>query len=125
MSGPLLGLAVALPVTLLGLDFTDGDAGERIAEALGRPADALLSDAAPHLSGVKDVDRAALEELHEAVLDLADRVLRPGGALLLKAFPGPESNRMRKLLRSRFGSLSEARPEGTRGSVGRQRKGCT
>jgi 23S rRNA (uridine2552-2'-O)-methyltransferase len=101
-------------VILLELDFTEPDAPERIEAALARPADALVSDAAPQLSGVRDVDRAALEELHEAALRVADRVLRPGGGLVLKAFPGPEGDRMRKLLRSRFGAVSEVRPEGRR-----------
>ncbi len=102
------------PVQLLELDFTHPEAPERVAEALSRPADAVLSDAAPHLTGVREVDRAALEELQEAALAVADRVLRPGGGLVLKGFPGPESDRMRKLLRSRFGTVSEVRPEGKR-----------
>ena len=102
------------PVVLLALDFTDPEAPERVAEALGRPADAVLSDAAPHLTGVKDVDRAAMEELHEAALRSAGRVLRPGGQVVLKAFPGPETERLRKELRARFGSVTEIRPEGRR-----------
>jgi 23S rRNA (uridine2552-2'-O)-methyltransferase len=101
-------------VILLELDFTDPEAPERIAAALARPADAVVSDAAPHLSGVREVDRAALEELHEAALRVARGVLRPGGALVLKAFPGPEGDRMRKHLRSQFGAVSEVRPEGKR-----------
>jgi 23S rRNA (uridine2552-2'-O)-methyltransferase len=102
------------PVVLLELDFTDPEAPERIADGLGRPADAVLSDAAPHLTGIKDVDRAAVEEIHEAALRVATRVLRPGGALVLKSFPGPESDRIRKLLRDRFGAVDVVRPEGKR-----------
>jgi 23S rRNA (uridine2552-2'-O)-methyltransferase len=101
-------------VVLLALDFTEPDAPERIAEALGREADVILSDAAPHLTGVKDVDRAAMEEIHLSVLGIAERLLRPGGRIVLKAFPGPETDRLRKELRSRFGSVSEVRPEGKR-----------
>jgi 23S rRNA (uridine2552-2'-O)-methyltransferase len=102
------------PVVFLELDFTDDGAPERIAEALGRPADAVLSDAAPKLSGIKDVDRAAQEELWLAALRIAERVLRPGGAFLVKAFPGPEQKRFRADLTRRFGRVSELRPEGTR-----------
>jgi 23S rRNA (uridine2552-2'-O)-methyltransferase len=74
----------------------------------------VLSDAAPKLSGIRDVDRAAIEELHEAALRVVDRVLRPGGAILLKGFPGPEGDRLRATLRERFGRVSEVRPEGRR-----------
>jgi 23S rRNA (uridine2552-2'-O)-methyltransferase len=102
------------PVLILELDFTEPEAPARIAAALGRPADAVISDAAPKLSGVRDVDRAAIEELHEAALRVVDRVLRPGGAIVLKGFPGPESARFRASLRERFGRVSEVRPEGRR-----------
>ena len=102
------------PVLLETLDFTEPEAPERIAAVLGRRADAVLSDAAPHLTGVKDVDRAAMEEIHLSALGVAERVLRPGGPLLLKAFPGPETDRFKKELRARFESLTEVRPEGKR-----------
>jgi 23S rRNA (uridine2552-2'-O)-methyltransferase len=102
------------PVETLQLDFTDDGAPERIAEALGRPADALFCDAAPKLSGVRDLDRAALEELGDAALAVAERVLRPGGAIVIKGFPGPEADRFRARLRERFGRVREVRPEGRR-----------
>jgi 23S rRNA (uridine2552-2'-O)-methyltransferase len=103
-------------VTFLELDVTEPDAPERIAEALGGPADLLVSDAAPKLSGIRDVDRGAQEELYEAALRVAERVLRPEASLILKGFPGPEADRLRQTLRARFPSVSELRPEGKRSS---------
>ncbi len=102
------------PVELLELDFTDPDAARRVAETLGRPGDAVFCDAAPQLTGIRDVDRAAAEELHEAALRVSRAVLRPGGTLVLKGFPGPESDRFRSVLRSSFARVSEVRPEGKR-----------
>jgi 23S rRNA (uridine2552-2'-O)-methyltransferase len=101
-------------VTTLQLDIADPQAPERIAAALGRPADAVLSDAAPKLSGIRDVDRAAGEEICDAALRVAERVLRPGGAFVVKVFPGPETERFRAELRSRFGKIDVVRPEATR-----------
>jgi 23S rRNA (uridine2552-2'-O)-methyltransferase len=102
------------PVATLRLDLADPAAVDRIAEALGRPADAVLSDAAPKLTGIRDVDRAGGEELCEAALRVAERVLRPGGALVVKAFPGPETERFRAELRRRFGKVDVVRPDATR-----------
>ncbi len=102
------------PVVLLELDFTDPDACPQLAGALGRPADAVFCDAAPKLSGIRDVDRAALEELYDAALRVCGEVLRPGGSFVLKGFPGPGSDRFRVILRQRFGRVAELRPEGKR-----------
>ncbi len=102
------------PVVLLELDFTAPEAPERVAEALGRPADALFCDAAPQLSGVREVDRAAIEELHEGALRVAESLLGPGGSLVIKAFPGPESDHFRSRLRARFPRVIEVRPEARR-----------
>lgn len=105
---------VGAPVLTLELDFTGEDAIEPIRRALARPADAVLSDAAPKLTGVREVDRAALREIHDAVLRVSEAVLAPGGSLLLKALPGPESDEFRAILQKRFAWVDRVRPEGTR-----------
>ncbi len=103
-------------VEFLELDFTLPEAPARIAEALGGMADLLVSDAAPKLSGIRDVDRGAQEELYQGALAVAERVLRPGASLVVKGFPGPEADEFRRLLRGRFERVSERRPEGKRAS---------
>ncbi len=106
--------ALGPPVELLCLDLADSDAPARIESALGRPAALVLSDAAPKLSGIADVDRAAIEELWEGALRVADRVLAPDGSLVIKGFPGAESVRFRGELKKRFSRVTEVRPEGKR-----------
>ena len=119
-NGALLGVdletvdALPPPVTLLQLDFTDPAAPERIAAALGRPADLVVSDAAPKLTGIRDVDRAALAELYAGALAVADRAAAPGAPLVIKGFPGPDADAFRAELRQRFARVSEVRPEGKR-----------
>jgi 23S rRNA (uridine2552-2'-O)-methyltransferase len=98
----------------LVLDITEPDAVERIEAALGRPAHAVLSDAAPKLTGIADVDRSAGAELCAAALAVAQRVLRPKGFLIVKDFPGPESKAFGAELRRAFARVSEIRPEGRR-----------
>jgi 23S rRNA (uridine2552-2'-O)-methyltransferase len=102
------------PVEILILDFTEPESRERIALALGRPACLVLSDAAPKLTGVADVDRAAMEELFEGALGVAEQVLEPQGCLVVKGFPGPPADAFRAQLRRRFKGVAEVRPEGKR-----------
>jgi 23S rRNA (uridine2552-2'-O)-methyltransferase len=102
-------------VQSLQLDMTEPDSRELLRSALeGRPVDALLSDAAPTLTGIRDVDRAAAEEIYEATLQIAGELLRPGGFLIAKGFPGPGADLFRKELRRAFERVSEVRPEGRR-----------
>ena len=69
-------------------DFTQPAVQARLFEDLGRPADVVLSDMAPHLSGNKPYDDARALELADAALSFATRALRPGGDLLVKVFQG-------------------------------------
>jgi 23S rRNA (uridine2552-2'-O)-methyltransferase len=106
--------AVAPNVTVLALDLTESESAPLIESALGRPADAVLCDAAPKLSGVRDVDLAAIEEIYTAALALARRLMSPSGFLVVKGFPGQESDQFRKELRRTFAKVGELRPEGKR-----------
>ena len=87
---------------------------EAIRAALGRPADAVLCDASPKLTGVRDVDLAAIEEIYHAALAIAESLLAPRGFLVVKGFPGQESDLFRKELKRRFADVHELRPEGKR-----------
>ncbi len=109
---PILGLDET--VKTLELDLSESETIDAIATALDGPADMVFSDAAPKLTGIKDVDRASEEELYDAALAVAEQMLKPNGCLVVKGFPGPEADRMRKILRERFGHVSEFRPEAKR-----------
>jgi 23S rRNA (uridine2552-2'-O)-methyltransferase len=102
-------------VKTLELDLTEPEAVASIQAALeGQAVHALLSDAAPTLSGIRDVDRAAAEELYASALHIAGAVLRRGGLLIAKGFPGPGADAFRRELREVFEKVSEVRPEGRR-----------
>jgi 23S rRNA (uridine2552-2'-O)-methyltransferase len=74
----------------------------------------VLCDAAPKLTGVRDVDRAAEERLLEAVEALLPRLLAPGGDLLLKILEGPEAQRIEHRIRQSFTSARTAKSTATR-----------
>jgi 23S rRNA (uridine2552-2'-O)-methyltransferase len=108
---PPLDLANA--VALTG-DLREAAALERLVEALGGPADVVLSDAAPKLTGVKATDRAREEGLLEAIEWALPKILAPGGSLLAKRFDAPEAAPWEKRMRSHFASVKLVRPQASR-----------
>ena len=101
-------------VALLALDLTDPGTAARVLEALGRPADLLLCDAAPKLTGVRAADRAREEALLEAVEGLVEPLLRPGGDLLMKLLDAPETVAISRRLGARFERARTLRPAASR-----------
>ncbi len=97
-------------------DATDPDQQRRLLVLLGRPADMLLSDMAPKLSGVRERDEARVQELSRAALACATGLLRPGGALLLKAFMDSNHRALLADLRTRFATVRTTKPQATRKS---------
>jgi 23S rRNA (uridine2552-2'-O)-methyltransferase len=95
-------------------DLADPALAERIRAELGGPADVVLSDAAPKLTGVRPTDRAREEALLEAIEALLPRLLRARGCLLLKILEGPEAQAVEKRLRTRFESAQAVRTRATR-----------
>jgi 23S rRNA (uridine2552-2'-O)-methyltransferase len=56
--------------------------------ALGRPANVILSDMSPRLSGAHATDHARSVDLARAALSFASKALAPGGSLVAKIFQG-------------------------------------
>ena len=91
------GLVVAMDIEpmepLRGVTVFQGDIADpaRIADlrrVLDGPADAVISDLAPKLSGNRDRDQAISMDLAALALEAALDLLRPGGAFVAKLFQG-------------------------------------
>ena len=95
-------------------DLSDPAIPRRILAELGGPADVLLSDAAPKLTGVRATDRAREEALLEAIEALVPVLLAPGGSLLVKLLDCPEADAIRKRLAACFETSRIAKPAATR-----------
>ena len=109
----LLAIPPIPGVTLLQADIEDEAAPGLLLEALGGPADLLLSDLAPSATGQRAVDRLRSEAMGEVVLDLAPSLLKPGGDLLMKLLRGADAV-LAAAARKSFKSVRLVRPDATR-----------
>lgn len=91
--------------TVLIADVYDDALPERVRGALGGPADLVLSDLAPKLSGIAASDSARHAELVRRALALAQGWLAPGGAFLAKLFMDAEYESLIRELRAVFGAV--------------------
>lgn len=86
----------------------------KIEALLGGPANCVLSDMAPKLSGIRDADAARCLELNRAALAVAAKLLRPAGSLLVKSFDSDELRSFSEDLKKYFFAVHRTRPEATR-----------
>ncbi len=101
-------------VLTLVLDLASADAAEKILQALGGPADVVLCDAAPKLTGVRAVDRAKEEAILETISNLLPKLLRPGGSLIAKLLECPEAQAIERAWRQRFRTRKVTKPDASR-----------
>lgn len=101
------------------VEFVQGDVRERgtvqkIIEALGGPADVVISDMAPNISGNYSTDHARSIELCEHALSVAREALREGGSMILKVFEGDMYPNLMKKMKSHFRMVKGHGPKASR-----------
>ncbi|RMT35922.1 Ribosomal RNA large subunit methyltransferase E [Pseudomonas syringae pv. solidagae] len=102
-------------VTFIQGDFTEDAILEQILEAVGNTqVDLVISDMAPNMSGLSAVDMPRAMFLCELALDLAGRVLRPGGDFLIKVFQGEGFDVYHKDIRKLFDKVQMRKPSSSR-----------
>jgi len=102
-------------VTFIQGDFTQDEVLQRILEAVGDShVDLVISDMAPNMSGTPAVDIPRAMFLCELALDLATRVLKPGGDFLIKIFQGEGFDVYLKDVRSKFDKVQMRKPSSSR-----------
>jgi 23S rRNA (uridine2552-2'-O)-methyltransferase len=92
----------------------DDSAPGLLKDALGGPADLVLSDMAANTVGHPQTDHLRTMALVEAGLDFAGEVLRPGGAYVAKVLAGGADNNLVALLKRRFTTVKHAKPPASR-----------
>ncbi|WP_339676224.1 23S rRNA (uridine(2552)-2'-O)-methyltransferase RlmE [uncultured Zhongshania sp.] len=96
-------------------DFTEEEVFNELMAFLGnQKADLVISDMAPNMSGMRDVDQPQSMYLCELALDMAGLVLRPGGGFVTKIFQGEGFEEYMRLLRERFSKVVTRKPAASR-----------
>jgi 23S rRNA (uridine2552-2'-O)-methyltransferase len=105
---------------IVGVDFVLGDFREphvleEVLQCVGADkVDLVLSDMAPNMAGIDAVDQPRSMYLAELAMEFADRVLAPGGDLLVKLFQGSGFDQFIKDARRRYGRVVTKKPKASR-----------
>lgn len=115
IASDILSMDAIPDVTFIQGDFTEQRVFDEILRAIdGHPVDLVISDMAPNMSGVRSADQPKAMYLCELALDLATRVLRPGGDFLIKIFQGEGFDEYLRQVRDGFERVQMRKPESSR-----------
>jgi 23S rRNA (uridine2552-2'-O)-methyltransferase len=118
--GRIVAMDILPMAPLPGVEFVQGDFHddavlEQLLQAMkGQAIDLVMSDIAPNITGVDVVDQPRAMYLAELAVDFADKVLRPGGDLLVKLFQGEGFDALLRDLRSRYDKVVIRKPKASR-----------
>lgn len=102
-------------VTFVQGDFTEQEVLDLLLQTLdGRAVDLVISDMAPNLSGVKEVDQPKAMYLAELALDMCRQVLKPEGNFLVKVFQGEGFDQYLQEMRTNFKQVISRKPKASR-----------
>ena len=105
---------------IAGVDFIQGDFTEQsvfdeIQAVIGTDQPSVvMSDMAPNMSGIVDVDQPKAMYLVELALDLAVQMLPQGGVFAAKVFHGEGFDDWLKSVRTNFQSVNSRKPAASR-----------
>ncbi|MEN4018398.1 MAG: RlmE family RNA methyltransferase [Methanobacterium sp.] len=91
-------------------DFTKKDVIDKIESELDLSADVILSDAAPKLTGIKDIDQLKSIDIAENVLKISDSILKIGGNMVVKVFQGEGFEEYLKKVKKEFKIVKTTKP---------------
>ncbi|MFL0801399.1 MAG: 23S rRNA (uridine(2552)-2'-O)-methyltransferase RlmE [Agarilytica sp.] len=102
-------------VTFVEGDFTEESVLNTLLAVLGdAKADLVISDMAPNMSGIAEIDQPQSMYLVELALDMARQVLKPGGTMVAKVFQGEGFDEYMKDCRQSFKKVVIRKPDASR-----------
>ena len=104
------------PRILQALDPETYKPDEGEGESGSNPVDLVISDGAPDVTGLHDLDIYIQSQLLYSALNLALRILKPGGKFVAKIFRGKDCDLIYAQLRCFFDTVHCAKPRSSRAS---------
>jgi len=95
-------------------DLTEPDITEQILSFLPRNPDVVISDAAPNVTGVWEVDHACQIDLATKSMEIAMNILKPGGNFFVKVFQGDLLDDFIQTLKGNFETVKIVKPPASR-----------
>lgn len=119
--GKVIALDLLEMAPLPGVEFIQGDFREmtillELKKHLGKcPADLVISDMSPNISGIGVSDQARSMHLAELALEFSAEQLNSGGNFLVKVFQGSGFEQFLGAMRLTFSKVVTRKPEASRG----------
>lgn len=110
----LLAIDPLADVQFMQLDFLSDEAPELIRNALGGPADLVMSDMAANTTGHTATDHLRIMTLCELAYHFASEILSVNGAFICKVLKGGTENDLLKLMKQDFATVRHAKPQASR-----------
>lgn len=95
-------------------DITDQETVKQIEDIIPSKADVVISDVAPNVSGVWEVDHARQIDLANCSLMTATRILKVSGNFFVKVFQGDLFNNFIREVRRCFSRVEIVKPKASR-----------
>ncbi len=95
-------------------DLTDTEIAQQILSFLPRRPDVVMSDAAPNITGVWEVDHAKQIDLATKALEIALQILRPNGSFFVKVFQGDLLDEFIQKVKDSFEEVKLVKPQASR-----------
>jgi 23S rRNA (uridine2552-2'-O)-methyltransferase len=99
---------------ILRHDIGDHRIVERILKVLNSKADVVLSDLAPNISGIWEIDHARQISLTRSAFAVAGKVLKKEGVAIFKVFEGELLNEFKIELKNNFDRVLLSKPDASR-----------
>mgnify|MGYP001256160618 FL=1 len=101
-----------------GVHFINGDINnsgdrEEMKKIIDK-ADLVLSDIAPNITGIEDVDQAHFFEIFESISSICSDFLKVKGILVMKFFNGSSYDLVKKRLNMLFNKINTYKPDSSR-----------